>query len=239
MSLYRGYFVPNRVDPLGLTEFLPAAKCKKAMNRRKEKIDKLIGLRGRAARFDVGDCRANADCEVVTIIINLGHSCLKDTVFRFIGHTGIAIGEDYYDYGPDGDVDPYVAVPGIPWWDDPVTTILTDILDDMDTLATDDGVALDVLKIEICAKVPHCGKLREWWEDKYSNLGNFCIPGTHCTSAVIWSIEDSTGHAKQEKWGGMAPEFYLQHISEHYTHGCGSNAGKPVKIEHIQKEEAP
>ena len=120
MSLYRGYFMPIGMDPSGLfSSFVPAEKCRKRMKRRKKKIDDLRRRRkdGKLRR-GVGDCRRNSKCEVVTIVIELAHSCSRSLVGRYIGHTGIGIGDDYYVYGPDGPVIgvPTVPVDGRPWW---------------------------------------------------------------------------------------------------------------------------
>lgn len=61
---------------------------------------------------------------LITVIIKLPHSKSTDKweAKGLGGHTGIAIGKEFYDYGPDisrysSGGDPITGVEGIPWWD--------------------------------------------------------------------------------------------------------------------------
>src|SRR5690606_20251771 len=116
------------------------------------------GFMGVEKRGTGGSC-SSSDCEKITLLVKLGHSC-DDSVQGKVGHTGIAIGNDYYDYGPDGNViGPFDKVPGKPWWDDPNHPVwgggkasssdigLSDIISNLVGLT---GGGYDVIRVQWC-----------------------------------------------------------------------------------------
>ena len=128
-------------------------KCKKRKKERKQFLNQVDKTGEKPA-----DCPTLKGCAVVTVVVALPDPCLKWPA-NLIGHAGVAIGNDYYDYGPDRGGN---HEPGSQWWDSPeafhwpafgenpihspADIGLDDILNRIDELASGE----DVLKIEYC-----------------------------------------------------------------------------------------
>jgi RHS repeat-associated protein len=247
MNLYE-YADDNPVgwtDPSGeLIKPLPAADCAKAMQARK---DKIAGLQ-KGDRSDVGDC-AGPDCEKVTYLVELPHSCEGDVLWAKVGHTGIGVGNAYFDYGPGEGVEgAFKPVPGARWWARDKDK-LSDVLKDIKAVSGGDE---DVLKIEQCVCQAQAASVKKYWADLYKQIDDkkakYCIPGLHCTSAalnstqpVIESVAKSilkTEKIEEGMFNGVSPEAALGILTK-LSHLCGSNKGKMVKVDQIQTEKKP
>ena len=180
-----------------------------------------------------------------------------------IGHTAIAIGSDFFDYGPKGDwpgpASPWWADPSRPTWQGrkrrPEDIALPDILAhlaDLTHLDKSHEGFYDVVKVEWCVcksegKGLHSDDVRNYWRALYKlmnsgadpkTLPQYKIPGWQCTSRVICSINYPTAKDPGST-GRMSPEDYLSQIAQHQSHTCGRNKAKPVRFERIQTEKDP
>jgi len=249
MNLYE-YAGDNPVgwdDPYGL-DYLPEAQCATAMQKRKDKIANLQ----KGDRSDVGKCDS-PDCKKVTYIVELAHSCEADLFWSFVGHTGIAVGDDYFDFGPNGGARLGKTVPGKPWWHerDKVKGKLSDLLTNLKDVT---GGKEDVLKIEQCVCAAQATGIQDYWTKLYKQIkdddrkSDYCIPGLHCTSAALNSAKAviepvakevlKTDKIGDTTWSAVYPELALTVLGK-LSHLCGSNKDKTVKIDHIQKEQKP
>ena len=163
--------------------------------------------------------RASEGCELLNFIAEI------PTAKGDVGHSAIAVGNDFYDFGPKNgyrkveiDLDwtkiqtPMAYAEGSPWWDtidrsygteklwsDKYTNShdikLTSIVENVDNLASDQTVML------IPMEVPkdHAQRIRLWWDKLYSNFPEYKIPGLHCTSTVIRSFEE-TETSSEGRW---------------------------------------
>ena len=131
------------------------------------------------------------ECEIITFIIKLGHSWEASETAKF-GHAGIAIGTEYYDYGPRGGYGKaFTVVPGIWWWDnpnrpihqdagktDPADVDLADILAGIESAAFGGGrhtlygyePRYDVFMIEWCVSKKTAKKANQYWDDLYRRI---------------------------------------------------------------------
>ncbi len=248
MSLYRGCFVPGAIDPTGTfrRDLIKDRKlCAKRMEARRNWISQISGqvedtnragktiMKGRTG---LSNCRRCRDCDVVTFIIMIAHSCEESTIDRISGgHAGVGVGDEYFDVGP-GPLNLTTGNPVTkPWWDGNVRGGDANLDQIIRGAAGPVGGINDVFKIEWCVKKDKAAKIEKWWEDIYKNPREFGVPGTHCTSCAMESI---SGDAASE-WSTLAPVAFLIWISENLKHQCGGPSGKPVRITHINKERLP
>ena len=143
--------------------------------------------------------------EVITVLIELPHSGDTNKINSkgLGGHTGIMIGDEYYDYGPQPR-HPYKSE-GRPWWDrmsqagnftkKDIITILSQEFPTQQEI--DDSIvyykntkeeevfpptsrySLEIIGrvclIDIHIKGSEKNRIQKWWEDKYQNLGTYSV----------------------------------------------------------------
>jgi|GEM_PF-1828266 len=142
-----------------------------------------------------------------------------------VGHSGIAIGRDYYDFGPKAgyrkveiDLDwtqiqtPMAYAEGYPWWDTVDRSYgegklwgpefqtsddisLLSVINNLPKLAHNQTVMLIPMEVPI----DHANRIRSWWKKIYADFPEYKIPGLHCTSTVIRSFEE-TENESEGRW---------------------------------------
>lgn len=186
----------------------------------------------------------------ITILIKLPHSKSTDKVERkgLGGHTGIAIGQEFYDFGPNTSLydkthGPVTGVAGIPWWDQEVLDkshgTLT-MLEDVDLPQILDyikrEIKQDTYKVEFFV-TPEQGKdIEKWWLDRYQNLGTYaCLPwsGEQCTTTVRISLEKA-GVIRDSIV--QTPASFLDFLRDNAKNTAGKDVHKPARITQIQVE---
>ena len=132
--------------------------------------------------------------EVVTVIIKLPDPCAEGwDVKGLSGHTGVGVGNGFYDFGPNSEGKKGSnlnlinwSVDGGPCWDRNELD-LDDVQDNIHYIAHDH----DVIQVEIAVCLDKAESLRDWWEDKYDDPGSYTLQGSQCTSTVCDSLQDS------------------------------------------------
>ena len=120
------------------------------------------------------------------------------------GHAGIAIDGEYYDYGPSG---AYYNSPGQPWWDAfshgekrgtvNVNNVNGKDLDLMRQSLTTKGIVsrdATIYENTIIVTKKQALILKNWWVNKYKNLGTYSVVGAygdHCTNTVMESLYEA------------------------------------------------
>ncbi len=103
----------------------------------------------------------------------------------------------------------FSGVPGTQWWDNPwrfsdsslvapSSIGLREIIEDIDRLADD----YTVIRVPICMTKEHALMISKWWVKAYTDMPTYRIPGSHCTSMVANSIEQTAAGAKELISGG-------------------------------------
>ncbi|WP_392420400.1 hypothetical protein ACF3OE_03630 [Capnocytophaga canis] len=145
--------------------------------------------------------------EIITVLIELPHSSYTDKLNRkgLGGHTGIIIGEEYYDYGPQANQGENLYSEGRPWWDKmnqvgnltkkdiinilnrefPTQQEIDDIIKyykntgRLRNFPTTNRYSLGIIGrvclIDIHIKGSEKNRIQKWWEDKYQNLGHYSV----------------------------------------------------------------
>ena len=234
-------------DPLGLRSEFPKRDLNGYRARRRSAlIAKLL-----EGGIGPGDYRKDC-CQEITIIIKLPLSTAHGLDGKGLGgHTGIGIEDEFYDYGPDvnderglrGRRDNFLTgFPGFQWWDDPAPSYttddigLTDILSLIPKLAREGNEPLDVFKIEIAVNADEANRVRDYWHDKYENLGTYSLLGDQCTTTVMNSLD--RGGIFDRPILTFKPIGFLKSLKS-ARHTCGPNKGASIRFEHINQEEAP
>lgn len=202
---------------------------------------------------------------LLTVLIELPHSTEVDIVGRMGlgGHTAIAIGEEFYDYGPNtveykdrnknnpnsnnpdnnpkGN-NPITGAPGAPWWDQQVLdasstiTQLTDV--DLSDIISyiQNGIQQKVYKVEFTVSSRQAELIEKWWKDRYNNFGKYaCIPwsGDQCTTTVRISLEKA-GVLKPSLV--QTPGGFLDYLKIWAFNTAGPEKGRKAKVTQIQWE---
>lgn len=184
--------------------------------------------------------------EIVTVLIELPHSAETDKLNAkgLGGHTGIIIGDDFYDFGPQPG-QPFNS-DGRPWWDKFHTDlkkrdILKILNNDYPVNRTDDmnrqnyNIVGKVYLINICIKKSEFVKLKKWWVNRYANLGTYSvIPfiGEQCTTTVRISLEESTSIFSFFTISSttQTPEGLMELLTSKAKHTAGKNTNETVSI---------
>ena len=200
-------------------------------------------------RYDIGEC--DEGCKKMTVLSKLPHEIHQTDV----GHTGIAIGENYYDYGPGSkpwgptaSFDKDTKMYGTGWWDNPEHHEGRDDFDSVtlrDVLVrlrfADLAPSHTILAFEVCVPTGWAGAVEDAWKKIYSSTATFSIPGAHCTSLV-----NTTTRVSPTKDGGwqsfeghvvgtmVSPLSYAKQMAE-IKHLCGSNTGKKIRAKIIRR----
>ena len=204
--------------------------------RRQRRLDLLVNLL--SGRGPKPNCAKSPDCKTISVIIEL------DTPGGKIGHTGIGIGNEYYDYGPINGAGLLCGYPGFQWWDrpgndfpgrDPADIDLPDIEDMIHN--NPKRFDFDILEVQWCMCKDNADKVEQYWKDLYKNIadGNsengpiYSIPGLQCTSSVCQSIN------RGRLLGSLSPETYLKQVVKK-TNECGENKGKKAFVKLLRHQ---
>ncbi len=187
---------------------------------------------------------------LITVIIKLPHSQSTDKWEGkgLGGHTGIAIGQEFYDFGPDVNQyatggSPITGVAGIPWWDQQILdgsggrlTRLSDV-DLPDILSyINANIKQNVYKVEFTVTTEQAKMIEKWWLDRYKNLGVYaCLPwsGEQCITTVRISLEKAGVIPASNV---QTPDGFLKHMKLFSTNTAGPNKYKAAKVTQIQWE---
>ncbi|MEC5395854.1 hypothetical protein [Bergeyella sp. RCAD1439] len=185
--------------------------------------------------------------EIITVLIELPHSGHTDKLNRkgLGGHTGIIIGDEYYDYGPQPG-SPFMS-DGRPWWDgfgsdnltkDDIITILEN-----EDLRKNGGIIGRVCLIDIHIRGSEKNKIEKWWKERYKDLRTYSvIPaiGEQCTTTVRISIESCTVvfnyytseiiSFKKITNTTQSPQGFLELLLEEGVHTYGSKKGTKLTV---------
>ena len=197
--------------------------------------------------------------EIITVLIEIPHSESEGFARKGLGgHTGIIIGEEYYDFGPEGGGKEYAPkTEGGPWWDihsfdineDGEEIELTNLTKEliMDILNNEDkrlanNITGEVHLIDIHIKQTEKNKLEEWWDDKYKNFKRYSIypiNGKQCTTIVKTSLRKCTKVLKTITYRQittLTPKGFSKLLEKNGVHTCGDKKGQVLTISKKYKE---
>ncbi len=172
------------------------------------------------------------------------------------GHTGIAIEEAYWDFGPDR-VPSKQRLQGLgseagPWWDDPeqrwgADRSLTEVLDDLPALVHPEGSVVLVFSAEITDA--EARRVEDYWSRVYAEMrsgdARYALTHRQCASIGCHSLggvaglpgfmnvtRDPTDLPPQLRV--MSPSALGVYLRLNLRHTAGPDAGQPARIERYQ-----
>ena len=137
----------------------------------------------------------------ITIIVKLPLSTSTDyfEAKGFGGHTGIAIEERFYDYGPSqngpSSLPNIIYSPGKPWWDDHLASDLGLTLDQVNLQHVVDYIKnrlhpkQHVYMIRFFVTQEEAKIIEQFWKDLYASPGTYTPATNQCTTTVIDSLQ--------------------------------------------------
>lgn len=181
--------------------------------------------------------------EEVTVLIALS-SVVPGGV---VGHSGIAVGEAYWDFGPKRverlqPLQSFRSTAG-PWWDDPDQRwagdrTLTQVLDDLPNHVHPVGSLVAVVRVRVTEEQAQA--IAGFWHDVYARMQNgeddYKLSGRQCANMVGWSLEvglrdaDPDANRLPRNLRMMSPTRLYETLRDSLTHTAGPNAGKPADL---------
>lgn len=172
------------------------------------------------------------------------------------GHTGVAIDERYWDFGPDRVASKQrlqsIGSPGGPWWDDPEQSwrrdrTLTQVLDDLPTLVHPEGSVVVVFTAWVTEGEAHV--VERYWDERYLAMHNDALRyelthrqcasvGCHSLGGVaglpgFWNVTpDPTDLPPQLRV--MSPTLLAAYLRLNLRHTAGPNAGERAQVQWLQ-----
>lgn len=172
------------------------------------------------------------------------------------GHTGVAIDERYWDFGPDRVSSKQhlqsIGSPGGPWWDDPDQRwqrdrTLTQVLDDLPELVHPEGSVVVIFTAWITEE--EARTVERYWDERYLVMHNdamrYEITHRQCASVGCHSLggvarmpgflnltPDPTDLPPQLRV--MSPTMLAAYLRLKLRHTAGPNAGQRAEVEWLQ-----
>lgn len=190
------------------------------------------------------DCHSK-DCKMITVVVEVGdpNQSFPD---NYIGHTGISIGNDFYDLGPNYSVPKRIELSGVaggvqPWWarvewwkkwgldtgrSEYQPADFAMLKQNLNCFAESPTVL-----ISFCTCKEKAAQVEQYWKEIYQSMKNNTSPeysflGYNCSTSVWSSLGLESGTAK-------APESLLEkdEMLAQLKNDCGSNSGLPAYME--------
>jgi RHS repeat-associated protein len=197
--------------------------------------------------------------ERLTVIIELPSPNSTSKLGRkgMTGHTGIAVGNEYYDYGPkDGKGTSLIGYKGQPWWDTmPKFSEFGDAdLDDI--LNNNEKIHNPAYSVTAEITSEQAEIITNYWEDRYAELGTYRFYDDQCTTTVRDSlreaglIDDQIGvedlfsffrspvgyYLFDRKYDGATPQGLLKNLTSELRSTYGPDEGKLAQVERINPD---
>jgi hypothetical protein len=233
------------IDPFGLeakSQNKKAGPDCEPLRKERQKLIKSLTTGGAG----VGMCES--PCAKITIIVELEDSCVTGLMGK-IGHVGIGIGAEYFDWGPvpniTGVFGAIIPVEGSQWWDggrgvpdslQGKTPAQINLVNIVDAIRAGEMGIHDIFTVEVCVCKADADRAKRWWLNRYEKGGTFALIGDTCGSTVADSLAGAKCGRFPKATFAMSPQDYLVSLSWNATHGCGSNKGRTAKVEQILEE---
>lgn len=164
-----------------------------------------------------------------------------------VGHAGIAVDEDYWDFGPKRNrrVQPIKSIRSTagPWWDDPdqkwaIDRTLQEVLDDMPDKVHPVGSLVAVFRARVTKEQAQA--IVGFWEAAYDRMSQgedtYRLTARQCASMVGWSLQ--VGFDRHEDEAErlprglhlMTPTRLYETLNDHLVHTAGPDAGRPAEL---------
>ena len=181
--------------------------------------------------------------ETVTVVIALS----SFVPAGIVGHAGIAVEEDYWDFGPTrtDKLQPVKSIrsPAGPWWDDPdqqwaIDRNLTEVLADMPDKVHPMGSIVAVIQVQVTDEQAQA--ITDFWHDTYIRMQEgedmYCLSGRQCASMIAWSLrvgmqeDHDTSDQLPRDLHMMSPTRLYKKLHDSLVHTAGPGTGQPAEV---------
>lgn len=206
-------------------------------------ISSFIGCQSTAPSRDVAPFASHNKISIqspgqrVTIIIALS-SIVPGGI---VGHAGIAVGDQYWDYGPKRRkiLQPLKSIRSKagPWWDDPDQQWITDrnleeVLTDMPDKIHPLGSLVAVFEVQVTDVQAQA--ITRFWQNTYERMRNgkdiYRLTAKQCASMVAWSLhvglQDEASTHLPSDLRGTTPTRLYETLCDNLIHTAGPNHGQ-------------
>lgn len=184
-----------------------------------------------------------AEGKQVTVIIALS-SIVPGGI---IGHAGIAVDHDYWDFGParHKHLQPIKSIRSQagPWWDDPEQQwandrTLTEVLDDMPDKVHPIGSLVAIFQVQVTDEQAQA--ITTFWHDTYDRMrtgdDTYRLTARQCASMVGWSLQvglepnsETTARLPRDLHRQSPTDLY-ETLRDSLTHTAGPSVGQPADL---------
>jgi len=185
-------------------------------------------------------------CCTVSIIVKVPTGKEKKLLGRLglSGHAGIAVENEFYDYGcQPGMGAAFLGSPGRPWWDG--MSCMTNrcnaegkpdaTLEDIEKNIKKVAEGHDVYKCVVKTTKEKCDKLEKVWKNIYKKPGKFRVWARTCTTTTWYSLRKSGIH-NRPWWKPKTirrPKSLLKELMANLKHSCGKKSGQKAECKKI------
>lgn len=163
-----------------------------------------------------------------------------------VGHAGLAVGDDYYDFGPQRTklLQPLKSIRSEagPWWDDPeqqwtVNRNLNQVLADMPDEVHPAGSLVAIVEVQVTDE--QADAITTFWQDTYLRMHNgedtYRLTARQCASMVAWSLqvglqEEHAGDRLPRDLRLMTPTKLYETLDDTMFHTAGPSRGQPADV---------
>jgi len=181
----------------------------------------------------------------ITVLIKLPIGTEVDWRARMglAGHTGIALGNEFYDFGPQsGQGANLWGAQGNQWWDQQfggadgdatLEEVIQGITEHRNHQRENHRIVKDLYRIEVEVSDHQFQQVKNYWEDLYENLGKYTFYHKQCTTTVAESLKRAGVIEDMMPMQQLLPQKFLEFLQEKLKNTAGQNAGESAMIEQI------
>ncbi|GEM_PF-4674013 len=186
---------------------------------------------------------APVEGKTVTIFLKLPNPNSEDFLDKIgvTGHAGIALEDEFYDFGPGVDeisiTDAKNGVQGDQWWDDDPDIAQKDGDADLEEVLHYVENTKDfenpVYKVTLSVTDEQFNTMKDYWEEVYNNLGQYTLLERQCTTTVGDSLEKA-GIINTPQNKRLSPKELFQVLKKNLRNTAGIGFQKKAQIIQIR-----
>lgn len=167
-----------------------------------------------------------------------------------VGHSGIAVEQQYWDFGPDRvEVKQRLAglsSPAGPWWDDPTQAwaadlTLNEVMLEMPKFVHPEGSLVAVFRVRVTED--EAQKIEAYWAQVYAGMAreeiDYHLMGWQCSNVVCHSLGAAGDLPALDRPMGdpplnlraMTPTILFLHLRMHLRHTAGPGLGEHAEVQ--------
>ncbi|MCF7906178.1 RHS repeat-associated core domain-containing protein [Candidatus Gracilibacteria bacterium] len=197
--------------------------------------------------------------EKLTVVIEMPGNGLLE-----VGHTGIAIDNEYYDYGPQTEngksiTGNFFGAKGGPFWDQSssVTNDGNASLEDVLSSIQSNKIAQERNVFTVTAEITpeQAQAITNYWNNRNENPGTYYLLGDQCTTTVAESLDKAglirtpnmsnlfspslftKGRTLYDRYRTAEPKAFLNYLQKNLKNTQGANTGQSATVQQVNNSD--